>query len=59
MTTMNAALLKALVAFVSALLAYSVAGFVKRGTAPMLLQLLGAVCLLVVMLTHPAEALRS
>lgn len=56
---MNAALLKALVAFVSALLAYSVAGFVKRGTAPMLLQLLGAVCLLVVMLTHPAEALRS
>ena len=32
--------------------------FVKRGTVPSALQLFGAVCLLVVVLTHVAEALR-
>ena len=56
MTTM---LLKAAVAFVpvAALLAYSVARFVRRQTVPLLLQVLGAGCLLVVVLTHVAEAL--
>ena len=56
---MNATLLNAIVVLVpvSALLAYS--GYVKRRTMPTLLQLLGAGCLLiVVVLTHVAEALR-
>ena len=57
---MNATLLKPAIAFVPvfASLAYSAAVFVKRGTAPSALQLFGAVCLLVVVLAHVAEALR-
>jgi len=56
---MNATLLKAAMAFVpvSALLAYSVAAFVKRRTVPSMLQLIGAVCLVLVVITHVAEAL--
>jgi succinate dehydrogenase/fumarate reductase cytochrome b subunit len=52
-------LTKALVLFVpvSLLLAYSIAEFGRHRT-PSLLQILGAACLVVVVLTHIAEALR-
>jgi uncharacterized membrane protein (UPF0136 family) len=52
-------LVRALVAFapVSLLLAYSMAAFVTRKSVPAFLQLLGAVCLVVVVLAHVAEAL--
>jgi hypothetical protein len=55
----NATLLKALIAFVpvSLLLAYSVAAFAKRKTVPTFLPLIGSACLVVVVLTHIAEAL--
>src|SRR5436853_3292187 len=57
---MNVTLVKALVAFMpaSVLLVYSVAVFVRLKTVPPSLQLLGAGCLVVVVLTHTTEALR-
>ena len=56
---MNVALLKALVALAPAcmLFAGSVALFFRGKTACSLLQLLGARCLVVVVLTHVSEAL--
>ena len=52
-------LIKALVALVpvSLLLVYSVAVLVSRNTVPAVLQLVGATCLVVVVLAHVAEAL--
>ena len=57
---MNPTLLKAAIAFlpVSAWLAYSVVIFLRGKSLPTGLQLLGAGCLLLVVLTHVAEALR-
>ena len=57
---MNATLLKALVAFVPAgmLFSGSVVLFARRRTVYPLLQLLGAGCLVVVVLTHVCEALQ-
>jgi len=57
---MNPTLLKALIAFVPAglLFAGSVIFFRKGKSAPSLLQLLGAGCLVVVPLTHVSEALQ-
>ena len=57
---MNAALLKALVALVptSVLLSASVILFLKGKTVSSLLQLLGAGCLVLVVLTHVCEALQ-
>jgi hypothetical protein len=57
---MNASLLKACAALVpsSVLLIYSTAVFTRYRTVPALLQLSGATCLLLVVLTHIAEALR-
>ena len=56
---MNPMLMKALVALVpvSVLLVYSVAVLVTRNTVPAALQLVGATCLVVVVLAHVAEAL--
>jgi len=56
---MNGTLLRSAIAFVplSALLRYSVAAFVERRTVPSMLQLIGAACLVLVVLTHVAEAL--
>jgi hypothetical protein len=56
---MNPILMKALVALVPVALplAYSVAVFVNRKTVSAVLQLVGATCLVVVVLTHIAEAL--
>src|SRR5579863_478050 len=57
---MNATLLKALVALalVGMLLSGSVAVFLRAKKLSSLLQLLGSTCLVVVILTHVAEALR-
>jgi hypothetical protein len=57
---MSSTLTKALIAFVpvSLLLAYSVGVLRKQRTTATLVQLLGAALLLVVVLTHVAEALR-
>ncbi len=57
---MNVTLLKALVALVIVclLLARSLASFFRQKSAGSLLQLLGAGCLIVVVLTHVCEALR-
>jgi len=57
---MNVTLLKALVGLVptSILFSYSAVLFLWRKTADSLLQLLGAACLVIVVLTHVAEALR-
>jgi hypothetical protein len=56
---MNSTLLKASIALVpvSALVAYSATAFVKLRTVPTLLQLIGAACLVLVVLTHVAEGL--
>src|SRR5262249_48755887 len=56
---MSPTLTKALLAFVPvlALLSYSIVACIKRRTGPTFLQLLGSGCLLVVVLTHVAEAL--
>ena len=56
---MNPMLMKALVVLVpvSVLLVYSVAVVVTRKTLPAVLQLVGATCLVVVVLAHVAEAL--
>src|SRR5438309_1373316 len=56
---MNPTLLKAFVAVLptTGLLAWSVIVFARGRTVPTLLQLLGAGCLVVVVLTHVAEAL--
>ena len=52
-------LMKAMVVLVpvSVLLVYSLAVLVTRNSVPAVLQLVGATCLLVVVLTHIAEAL--
>jgi hypothetical protein len=57
---MTSTLTKALIGFVpvSVLLVYSVALLMKHRTAIALLQSIGALCLMVVVLTHIAEALR-
>jgi hypothetical protein len=57
--TMNPKLVRALIGFgpVSAFLAYSIAVLVRHRTVPAGLQLAGALCLVVVVLTHMAEAL--
>jgi hypothetical protein len=57
---MNTSLLKACAALVpsAALLVYSTAVFTRDRTRPAFLQLSGAVCLLVVVFTHIAEALQ-
>jgi len=57
--TMDAALLKALVALVSVgmLFAGSAIMFLRRKAAPLFLQLFGAGCMLVVVSTHLFEAL--
>ena len=56
---MNSTLLKAAIVFVpvSALFSYSLVVFVRRKTVPSVLQLFGAACLLLVVLTHVPEAL--
>lgn len=56
---MNPTLVKALIASVpvTALLVYSIVLFVTRRTVPAGLQLFGALCLVVVVLAHVAEAL--
>ena len=56
---MNAALVKALVGLglVSVLVAWTGVTFVRRKTLFSLLQLVGAGCLVVVVLTHVCEAL--
>jgi hypothetical protein len=56
---MNATFVKAAIAFVPAslLLAHSVAVFLRGRTIPSVLQLVGAACLMSVILTHVAEAL--
>jgi hypothetical protein len=56
---MNPMLMKALAALVpvSLLLVYSVAVFVTRKTVSAALQMVGATCLVVVVLAHVAEAL--
>jgi hypothetical protein len=56
---MNPMMMKALVALVpvSLLLVYSVVLLVTRKTVPAVLQLVGATCLVVVVLAHFAEAL--
>jgi succinate dehydrogenase/fumarate reductase cytochrome b subunit len=58
--TMSVALLKVLIAsiFVGILLAVSAAGFARARTLSSVLRLVGAGCLVVVVLTHVAEALR-
>ncbi len=55
---MNSTLAKATVGLlpVSVLFAYSVAVFAKRRTLPIVLQLVGSACLVVVVLTHVCEA---
>jgi hypothetical protein len=55
----NATLIKAAIAFVpaSSLFIASVIMFARHRTVPAFLQLLGAGCLVVVVLTHVAEAL--
>ena len=57
---MNGALLKALVLSVpvGALLAFSIVVFARGRTLPSFVQLFGAGCLLVVVLTHVCEALQ-
>ena len=40
------------------MLGYSVAGYLRRRTASALLQLVGVGCLMIVVFTHVAEALR-
>jgi hypothetical protein len=57
---MNATLLKALVALVpvSVLVAWSSIAFARRKTLFSLLQLVGAGCLVLVVLTHVCEALQ-
>jgi hypothetical protein len=56
---MDTALLKALVALVPVCMLFSGSAvmFMRGKTAPLFLQLLGAVCLLVVVFTHIFEAL--
>jgi len=58
-TSMNVVLLKALIAFVPVclLFAWSLVSFVHGKAVGSLLQLLGAGCLVVVILTHVCEAL--
>jgi hypothetical protein len=53
---MDTALLKALVALVPVCMLFSGSAvmFMRGKTAPLFLQLLGAVCLLVVVFTYPA-----
>jgi hypothetical protein len=55
---MNAALLKALIALVPAIMLFSgsLVLFFKRKNVSALVQLVGAACLLVVVLTHVCEA---
>ena len=59
-TSMNVVLLKALIAFVPVclLFAWSLVSFVHGKAVGSLLQLLGAGCLVVVILTHVCEALQ-
>lgn len=56
---MNITLVKALIALVpvSVLVVWSIAAFFRTRTTGMLLQTLGIVCLVIVVLTHVAEAL--
>ena len=56
---MNPTLIRALMAFmlVFTLFVYSIAVFVRHRTVPAGLQLVGALCLVVVVLTHLAEAM--
>jgi hypothetical protein len=57
---MNSTLLRAALGFVLVLvlLAYFVAAFRRQKVLPSALQICGAVCLMIVVLTHVAEALQ-